>query len=523
MKYYVENDKHDEKIEKGSADNYDTIDNNFSGTVMVKRTERNKRKKNSKFIIVKRGRRYKKNDNKLNIPIKISSRSVAAIVLLAGGSFIGCHTYFKNHFYLGSTINCINVSAKSIEEAQKAVEESIDNYTLTLNGRDGTVNVLNGTDFDMKCDSNDKIKEIKEKQNETLWINSLINYKNKEENSMLIKYNDEKLDNLIDSLSFFDESRIVEPENPKFIYENNEFKIEDEIYGNKLNKNLLKEKIIKAILSGQAVIDIDEENCYENPQYTKSSEKASKIKNILNQYKDSKIIYNLGSSEEVIDMNIMKDWIDIDDNYNASINEDKVREFADVLADKYDSVGKTRTMYSTSGRQVTISGGDYGFKIDRNAEAEELMDNLESRKTVNREPIYEQTGINTVINDIEKTCVEIDLTNQHLWFYKDGNIITEGDIVSGCIANGTVTPEGTYSLKYKAKDSVLVGENYRSPVAFWMPFNGNIGLHDASWRYKFGGQIYMTSGSHGCVNLPYSLANDIFYNIDEGTPVVCYY
>ena len=90
------------------------------------------------------------------------------------------------------------------------------------------------------------------------------------------------------------------------------------------------------------------------------------------------------------------------------------------------------------------------------------------------------------------------------------------------MANGTITPEGTYKLKYKDKDSVLVGENYRSPVSFWMPFNGNIGMHDASWRYSFGGQIYMTNGSHGCVNLPYSLANDIFYNIDEGTPIICY-
>ena len=520
MKYYVENDKYD-----GIRNDYnnDAIDNNFSRSVMVKRTERNKKKRNIKLIISQKGRRYKKSDSKLKIQVKINKKLIAVFILLIGGCYICCHVYFKNHFYLGSTINCVNISAKSVEEAQRAVEDSINNYTLTLKGRDGTINVLNGNDFDMKCDSKEKIKEMKDMQNENLWISSLFNYEYKEKNSILIQYNDEMLNNLIDNLSFFDESKIIEPENPKYIYENNEFKIEDEIYGNRINKELLKEKIRKAILSGQTSIDIDEENCYENPQYTKSSEKASKIKNILNQYKDSKIVYNLGSSEETIDMNTMKEWINIDENYDSSINYDKVREFVDKLADKYDTLGKSRTMYSTSGRQVTVSGGDYGFKIDRNAETDELIRNLESRKTVNREPLYEHIGINTVINDIEKTCVEIDLTNQHLWFYKDGIIITEGDIVSGCIANGTATPEGTYSLKYKDKDSVLVGENYRSPVGFWMPFNGNIGLHDASWRYKFGGQIYMTNGSHGCVNLPYSLANDIFYNIDEGTPIVCYY
>ena len=148
---------------------------------------------------------------------------------------------------------------------------------------------------------------------------------------------------------------------------------------------------------------------------------------------------------------------------------------------------------------------------------------MKEKNSVKREPIYEQKGINTIINDVGKTCVEIDLSNQHLWFYKDGIILVEGDIVSGSIANGTITPEGTYSLKYKDKDSVLVGEGYRSPVDFWMPFNGNIGMHDAGWRYNFGGKIYLTNGSHGCINLPHSLAKNIFYNIEEGTPVVCYY
>ena len=56
-----------------------------------------------------------------------------------------------------------------------------------------------------------------------------------------------------------------------------------------------------------------------------------------------------------------------------------------------------------------------------------------------------------------------------------------------------------------------------------MPFNGGIGIHDATWRSSFGGNIYVAGGSHGCVNAPYSLANTIFNNIDSGTPVVCYY
>lgn len=56
-----------------------------------------------------------------------------------------------------------------------------------------------------------------------------------------------------------------------------------------------------------------------------------------------------------------------------------------------------------------------------------------------------------------------------------------------------------------------------------MPFNGNIGLHDATWRSTFGGTIYKTSGSHGCVNLPPAVAKTIFENIAAGVPVLCYH
>lgn len=78
-----------------------------------------------------------------------------------------------------------------------------------------------------------------------------------------------------------------------------------------------------------------------------------------------------------------------------------------------------------------------------------------------------------------------------------------------------------FYLNSKQRDSVLIGEDYASPVSFWMPFIKNdIGLHDASWRDEFGGEIYKTGGSHGCVNLPYYVAKAIFDNISPGCPVI---
>ena len=125
-------------------------------------------------------------------------------------------------------------------------------------------------------------------------------------------------------------------------------------------------------------------------------------------------------------------------------------------------------------------------------------------------------------SDIGNSYVEVDLDNQHVYVYKDGNLVTETDCVSGKAVNGNSTPEGTYGITYKERDAELVGENYTSPVNYWMPFNGNVGLHDATWRKEFGGSIYINSGSHGCVNLPLDKAKIIFENVVKGEPVIVY-
>lgn len=107
--------------------------------------------------------------------------------------------------------------------------------------------------------------------------------------------------------------------------------------------------------------------------------------------------------------------------------------------------------------------------------------------------------------------------------YKNGSLVVQGDVVTGNVSENDATPAGVYRLKYKERNATLKGQGYSSPVSYWMPFNGGIGIHDANWRSVFGGEIYKTGGSHGCVNSPYDLAKTVFENIDAGTPVVCYY
>ena len=109
-----------------------------------------------------------------------------------------------------------------------------------------------------------------------------------------------------------------------------------------------------------------------------------------------------------------------------------------------------------------------------------------------------------------------------MFVIKDGAKVFESDIVTGNISKGNGTPAGVFGVTYATRDAVLKGDNYESHVNYWMPFNGNIGMHDATWRNKFGGVIYKTSGSHGCVNLPLSSAQTVFGYVSKGFPVLVY-
>ena len=130
------------------------------------------------------------------------------------------------------------------------------------------------------------------------------------------------------------------------------------------------------------------------------------------------------------------------------------------------------------------------------------------------------------MDDLAGTYVEINLTAQHLWFYKGGELIVESDFVSGSVAKGTETQTGVFPLAYKESPSVLTGGNaengWEQDVTYWMPFFDGQGLHDATWRGSFGGNIYQTNGSHGCVNLPFDAAKQIYDNIDAGVAIILY-
>ena len=234
------------------------------------------------------------------------------------------------------------------------------------------------------------------------------------------------------------------------------------------------------------------------------------------------ITYQFGDQSEVLDSDRILSWLKEQEDGNVAIDEQQAKAFVKELAEKYDTAYTTRTFHTTGGRDIQIAQGDYGWRIDQEAETKHLLELLAAKQSATCEPIYAQTAAVHAKNDWGTTYVEVSLTDQYLWLYKDGHCILESYFVSGNPTRGHATPKGIYGLTYKTRDATLSGEGYDSKVKYWMPFNRNVGLHDAPWRKTFGGQIYRNNGSHGCINLPPANAAKIYENVDKNTPVIVY-
>lgn len=280
-------------------------------------------------------------------------------------------------------------------------------------------------------------------------------------------------------------------------------------------------KVLNNIQNINYVLDLEKEKCYEEPKYTSKADAVVQAKNTVDKYIESKITYTTSGDEIVIDSSLINTWINIDEDFNVTLNEDSIRAYINELGDKYDNIGDARTLTRWSGEVIKVSTTPGIYYIDRDTTIAEIVEAISNGAETTKELSFKTPSATDdyVIN----TFVEVDLTNQTIVYYKNGELITQGNVVTGDVSKGYSTPAGVYRLDWKRKDFVLRGDGYAAPVSFWMPFNGGIGLHDASWRSSFGGSIYKNNGSHGCVNMPYSVAEAIYNNIEDKTTIICSY
>lgn len=476
-----------------------------------------------------RGKRHKKGTGSLKKRLILYAAGTAGILLSV---YIAGAIYFSGHFFFNTKINGYDCSGKSEQQAESDLRKYLAEYELEIHGKAGENTVIKGTDIQLEYDQNAGIGDHIKRQTCFLWPLSFFNAG--EDIRLQTKFDAGKLSEAIDSLEFL-QKETVESKSAYLKYDGNQFVIEPEVYGNTVDKEVLEQKAGKLIADLEPVLDLETEGCYAMPDYVRDSEEVVAAADLMNKYCNTSITYSM-DEEVVIDGSTISQWISADESMQVTINEDAVREWLKKFGERYDTLGKTRSFVTPTGKQATVTGGTYGWMIDEAAELTYLLDAIKTGEALAREPACcdGATAATHSVPDWGTTYIEVDLTEQHMWLVKDGQVYLETDVVTGEPIPAKITPEGVYEILDKKLDEVLVGEivpstgqpEYRTHVDYWMRVTwSGIGFHDAIWQPAFGGELYKIpgTGSHGCINMPLDKAAALYEQIEVGYPVIIHY
>ena len=461
---------------------------------------------------------------------------VSPLVLLVA-VYIGIGLYYRTHFLPNTIVGGYDCSGMKASQAAELWGASLEDYVLEVKGREpftGASDAVLGTITPVQIqmsypDMTNTLEHIISDQDWMLWIMALLGRGQEIYFERLYYiYDDALVDGVVRSWDAC-QSANMHTAQDAYISEYSEalrgYEVIPEVGGTQLDVEEVIVLVKEALSLGDCSLDLETLGFYSDANILRDDRSLTQPVETANLWLSTSIVYDWNGNEVLLDAEMIRDWVSIQDG-KAILDEEAVSSFVKTQARHYDTFGKKKKFTTTLGVELTLSSASYGWKTDRKKEAEELLQLIMEGSTEPREPIYTCKGMVKVtdsVNDIGDTYVEADLTNQHLYMYQDGEIVLETDFVSGKISNGNGTPEGIFGITYKTTNAVLRGPDYATPVSYWMPFYGNYGMHDATWRSSFGGSIYLNNGSHGCINLPEAMAEQIYRYVFAGFPVICYY
>lgn len=444
-------------------------------------------------------------------------------IVLIFATFYFCVTiYFLKHYYPRTMIAGIDCSYMTVQNVEKAFFKSEQEYELTITARDGITETISAGTVSMKYSIQEELATIQDGQNPFLWFYEI--FKSHDYTLLsVVEYDEKEISEQVRGLSILSQDNMREPQNAyisDYLPDQKGYMVIEEDCGTVLLPET-EELIVEAFLQKDAALNLEEQGLYRLPGISSENSRLNRLVEQMNRYTRANITYEFGDEKVILDGDTIHKWIYVRGGY-VYLDKKAVMEYVRVLAKEHDTYYNKKEFITSEGEVKYLNSG-YGWLMDVEAETEALLADLKEGKSVSREPVYLRRGEDFGKNNIAHSYVEIDLGQQHLYLYIERELVLETDFVSGCVVNGNATPEGIYDLDYKTKNVILRGPTWESYVYYWMPFNGAIGMHDATWRNHFGGEIYIHSGSHGCINLPYESAKELYHYVYAGIPVVCYY
>ena len=434
-------------------------------------------------------------------------------------------------FVPGTSVNGLGIADLTVDEAAERIGSFYTkDYTLTIKERGGKQETITGEQIGFSVKLPDGFLQEKLNQQNAGGRVFGPDVDNKYKTDMVSSFQRERLEQSIQALDCITGNGATAAADARIsdYAEGEAFTVIPEIRGNQVDPEKAAEAIRAAVHTGAMEVDLEALGCYIEPRIYSGDETLKALCDTKNQCREMEITYIIGEESQVLPAVEICSWITGASEGQIQVDREKAGAWIGNLAAQYDTAGKTRQFSTVSGRIAEVTG-PYGWKIDQAAETDALIAMIRSGQSQTREPQYASTAAVRGEQDWGSTYAEVDLTGQHVYLVKDGAVIWDAPCVTGNISKKYDTPPGIFPLTYKQKDKVLRGAKradgtyeYESPVSFWMPFNGGIGFHDANWRSSFGGEIYKTGGSHGCINLPPDRVPAFYEQVYKGMPVICY-
>lgn len=427
-----------------------------------------------------------------------------------------------------TTINGLDVSGLTAREAEAKLNAMAEDYVLQVQFADGS-RTLRGKDISLKVGANNSLSRlVKEQAQGAAASGSQRGQELTDEE--LFSYDALLLHQTVSEWHNLDSMTDVQSQDAVLAYseEMGRFKINKEIPGGTVDQDELEEKIEQCALSLDPGLNVVEEGMYGAVRTADSPEMQAALTE-ANEKLHLKLTYRYEvedagiNGKESIGFEQLSKWLYVtSDGMSVAVDSHQLQDYVSEMSRLYSSrsgSGSTATFVASTGIPVEVDAPAQGESVDTDALFNDIVSCVDEKISGKREAPY-ITGT----TDLGGSYVEVDLDGQHLWLYRDHELVTEGDICSGDVATGCETPTGLYTIKDKQTDRWLNGEDYHDWVSYWMPFNGGVGLHDSTWRTEsdYGGEVYLDHGSHGCINMPLDLADAVYQNVEEGTYVVLY-
>ncbi len=444
--------------------------------------------------------------------------------------YLGISAFFIGHFYIDTEINGQDFSGKTVDDVENYIKEQVRDYELRIVEQNNESDVIKGSDISLTYEESDDIQKALDAQNPLLWPKAFFSVSSTNV-TIDVGYDEEALNSKIQEVKAVTQEQ-TDPVSAYPKFDGNSFVVEPEVYGTAVNMDVLTQKITEYITEFRTELNMIDEECYMMPKYTSESPEVQNACDAMNQYCKASITYTMEDENVVVDKELISTWLKYDDNMQVSLDENAVREWMREFGKKYDTVGTTRTLTTPNGKTTEVSGGTYGWSVDEDSETKTLINSIKNGEVTEKTPAYVQEAASHSEQDWGNTYVEVDLTDQHMWYIVDGSVAFEADVVTGLPTPDRETPSGVYSILELKRDKTLVGETdpatgqpiYETPVSYWMRVTWTgIGFHDATWQSSFGGDRYQSVGSHGCINMSYDDAATLYGMLSIGIPVVMHY